>query len=507
MWEQGLGSSLGQPRFDALTWIVSIAFGLGVPLISVLMPARGASRITPLEAMRPLTVSEEARVRRGRAIVGVICAALGAGGLATGFFPLMALGMLIFLLALGLLGPLLISPITSFFSRALLLVFGQEGGLAAGNIARQPRRAAITTTSLMIALAILIGLGGMLASSYGGATQFLEGSLHSDYLMMAGSLVVTNNTVGAGPDLADTVRDIPGVADLTTLRQSDIFNAEGVGIRLIGIDPAGYARIAGLTFLEGDASAFQRLSSGTEVIVNGRYMSQFGVNVGDTITLDGDRGPISVTVAAVGLDYLNIKLPTIYMDQTTLARGFGIHNDVFLLINSEPDADQQQLEEALLAVASSYPGFSVLSHDQLMDMAMQLRQSGVIGMNLVLALLAAPSLLGLANALGINVIERTREIGMLRAVGARRRQIRRMIVAESLLLSLMGIALGVLSGILLSFVMTGVLDFAGLRLPYSFPAVGVITAICVGLICGILAALIPARRASDLQIVAALAYE
>ena len=96
---------------------------------------------------------------------------------------------------------------------------------------------------------------------------------------------------------------------------------------------------------------------------------------------------------------------------------------------------------------------------------------------------------------------------MLRAVGAKRRQIRRMIVAESLLLSLMGIALGIISGIMLSYVMTGVLEFAGMHIPYNFPTAGLITAIAAGLICGILAALIPARRASDLQIVAALAYE
>jgi putative ABC transport system permease protein len=128
-------------------------------------------------------------------------------------------------------------------------------------------------------------------------------------------------------------------------------------------------------------------------------------------------------------------------------------------------------------------------------------------MNIVLSLLATPALLGLANALGINVIERTREIGMLRAVGAKRRQIRRMVIAESLLLCLMGIALGVISGILLSYVMTGVLEFAGMHIPYDFPGVGVLTAIAAGLICGILAALIPARRASDLEIVAALAYE
>ncbi len=137
----------------------------------------------------------------------------------------------------------------------------------------------------------------------------------------------------------------------------------------------------------------------------------------------------------------------------------------------------------------------------------QMTDSATFGLNIFLAVLAAPALLGLANALSMNVIERTREIGMMRAVGAKRRQIRRMIIAESLLLSLMGISLGVISGIMLSFVMTGVLEFAGMVIPYSFPSAGVITAIAAGLICGILAALIPARRASDLEIVAALAYE
>ncbi len=96
---------------------------------------------------------------------------------------------------------------------------------------------------------------------------------------------------------------------------------------------------------------------------------------------------------------------------------------------------------------------------------------------------------------------------MLRAVGAKRRQIRRMVIAESLLLCLMGIALGVVSGIMLSFVMTGVLEFAGMHIPYNFPAVGILVAIATALIFGILAALLPARRASDLEIVAALAYE
>jgi putative ABC transport system permease protein len=506
IFENLLGRPLGELKFTPLAYAVSIVFGLGIPLLSVLLPARGASQITPLEAMRPSTIAQEAAIKRSRLIVGVVSLVLGLAGLLSGIFPLMALGVMVFLLALGLLGPMLISPITSFFSRALVLLYGQEGGMAAGNIARQPRRASITATSLMVSLAILIGLGGMMASIYGGALRYLDASLRSDYIMMP-SLVITNDTVGAGPGLAEQVKRIQGVDDLTTMRQIDILDAQGIGIRLVGIDPLKYERIAGLYFLDGDESAYQRMQSGTAVMINGRYATQFGIGIGDTISLDGDHGPVNVDVVAIGLDYLNMKLPTIYIEQTSLTREYGVRNDVFVLVNTETDADLEQLEEALLDTTQAYPGFGIMSQEQLRLSQEKLTRGGTIGMNLMLSLLAAPALLGLANAMGINVIERTREIGMLRAVGAKRRQIRRMIVAESLLLCLMGIALGVVSGIMLSFVMTGVLEFVGLNIPYDFPGVGVLTAIAAGLISGILAALIPARRASDLQIVAALAYE
>ena len=506
LYESLLGNPLGPPEFDGLTFAVSIIFGLGIPLVSVLLPARGASQVTPLEAMRPATVEQEAAIRRSRLIAGLICLALGMGGLLSGIFPLMALGMMIFLLALGLLGPLLISPVTAFFNRALFLVFGQEGGLAAGNIARQPRRASITASSLMVSLAILIGLGGMLASTYGGSLRFLEASFRSDYLLMS-SLVVTNDNLGAGPGFADTVRRLPGVSELTTLRQKDIATEDGIGVRMLGIDSLEYARIGGLSFVEGDESSYEQVQTGNAVIINGRYASQFGVGVGDTLALEGDHGPVSVTVAAIGLDYINIKLPTVYMDQVVLTRAFGVRNDQFLLVNTKPGANIEQLEEDLLAVTQAYPGFGVLSREKLYTSQEQIADSATIAMNIILGLLAAPALLGLANTMGINVLERTREIGMMRAVGAKRRQVSRMIVAESLLLSLMGIALGIVCGIFLSMLMTGVLEFAGLLIPYSFPAVGVLTAIAVGLIAGVVAAMVPARRASDLQIIAALAYE
>ncbi len=180
------GSPLGALQFTLSTYIVSILFGMGVPLVSILLPARSATKITPLEAMRPTDAGQEKAVKRIRIIIGTVSLVLGMAGLLSGIFMLMTIGILLFLLALGLLGPMLISPVTSFFSRVLVLVFGQEGGMAAGNISRQPRRAAITATSLMISLAILIGLGGMLASIYGGALKFFDATfrhrLHDDVL-------------------------------------------------------------------------------------------------------------------------------------------------------------------------------------------------------------------------------------------------------------------------------------------------------------------------------------
>jgi putative ABC transport system permease protein len=116
-------------------------------------------------------------------------------------------------------------------------------------------------------------------------------------------------------------------------------------------------------------------------------------------------------------------------------------------------------------------------------------------------------LLALANTLGINVLERTREIGMMRAVGATRSQVRRMIVAESVLLSAMGIGFGILAGVWMGYLLAGAMSFTSLPLAYFFPYAGILIAIAVGLLLGVLAALIPARHATRLDIVSALAYE
>ncbi|HJW82871.1 MAG TPA: ABC transporter permease, partial [Anaerolineae bacterium] len=150
---------------------------------------------------------------------------------------------------------------------------------------------------------------------------------------------------------------------------------------------------------------------------------------------------------------------------------------------------------------------TVLAFGEWRDSQLQLFQKVTAGLYVLMVALALPSLIALINTLAINVIERTREIGMIRAVGGTRKQVRRMILAESLLLAGLGIALGILAGLWMGYALVGAMGIVGFNLTYFFPAASVLVAIAVGLIFGVLAALVPARQAAKMDIVTALHYE
>ena len=157
-------------------------------------------------------------------------------------------------------------------------------------------------------------------------------------------------------------------------------------------------------------------------------------------------------------------------------------------------------------IGRSYPAFTFYSLESFQD------EIGVIfraynGIYIFLIMLAIPSLIALINTLAINVLERTREIGTMRAVGATRKQVRRMITAESLLLTAMGTVFGIVAGLWLGYVLVGAMNLVGLVFPFSFSYLSILMAIVVGIGFGIIGALIPARQAAQMDIVRALAYE
>jgi putative ABC transport system permease protein len=499
---------------------VSIILGVGVTLFSGLLPAWQASRVTPMEALRPSLGETMQRISRAGTIVGAVMLIIAAVGLLTGIFGLVALGGLLLLVGLVLIAPALVKPIARLFGALLALVFARDGTgeLAQGNLTRQPSRAAITASATMIGLAIVVGVGGMLFSLVDTSIGMFGRSMGSDYLLLPPSVAVWKGDVGASQTLKGKLSSIPGVSTVNSLRyaQSSVPSVSlktGTGdasISVLGIDPVDYAKMSGMDFISGDAEdAFNALATAERnVIINGILATPLGLKVGDTIPLATPTGHRDYRIVAIGTDVLSIKINTAYISQANMKLDFNKSEDILYQVNLTKGADTAVAEQWLEQIVADYPQFRLIAgHAYLSEFSQQF-EAMTSGFYVLLAVLAFPSLIAILNTLAIGVIERRREIGMLRAIGATRRQVGKTIVAEALLLAALGTAFGILAGLYLSYVFVAGLNAAGyMKMAYTFPLAGVLAAIAVGLLFGVLAALMPARQASNMEIIKALRYE
>ncbi|MBA4379534.1 MAG: hypothetical protein C0393_02410, partial [Anaerolinea sp.] len=264
----------------------------------------------------------------------------------------------------------------------------------------------------------------------------------------------------------------------------------GQAVSLLGINPETYPTVSGLDFKEGDESAYAALANGRAMIVNGAFLMTLPVKVGDTVELATPSGPQTYTIVAIASDLLNAKVVTAFISQENLAADFGRTDDVFIQLNLLPGVELASVDAQIKAVARDYPQFTVIAGKSYIDQMIQLVNAVFIGMYFMLAFLAFPSLIAMLNTLAISVLERTREIGMIRAVGGTRKQVRQMVVAEALLLASVGTAFGILSGMYLGYAIVKALGSL-YTINYSFPLSGVLAGIAIGLIFGALAAVIP----------------
>jgi putative ABC transport system permease protein len=500
--------------------IVSIALGVGVTLLAGLIPALSASRVTPMEALRPSLSEVMQRISRVGTIAGVVLIVVAIAGLLTGTFALVALGGLLFLIGLVLVAPALVRPIAGLFGALLALIFAREGTgeLAQGNLTRQPSRAAITASATMIGLAIIVGAGGMMFSMVGTVMDMFDRTLGSDYLLIPPSIAVWKGDVGASASLKGKISAVPGVGAVSSLRyaQSSLRSAAlrtGTGettISVLGIDPVEYPKISGMDFQKGNAQdAFGALAADERnAIVNGILATATNLKVGDVIPLATPTGQHDYRIVAIAGEVLSMKINTIYISQANMRSDFNKSEDIFYQVDLAPDADPATAEQWLNRIVEDYPQFRLVAGREYTAEFAKQYDAIYAGFYVLLGVLAFPSLIAVLNTLAIGVIERTREIGMLRAIGATRSQVRKTIVAEALLLASLGTAFGILAGVYLSYVFVQGLSASGIfKVAYTFPLAGVLAAIAAGLIFGVLAAVVPARQASRMEIIRALRYE
>lgn len=499
---------MGAPVVTMENLVISISLGIGVTVLAGLIPAVQASRLTPLDAISISRAEVSFKRQAGWAFfVGLALIFIAMVSLISGNTTLLSLGAIFILVGLVMVSPVLVRPIAFVFAKLLALVYARQGTgvLAQGNLTRQSARVAITASATMLALAIVVASGSIVSSLMISIDNMVREGLGSDYLFIPPSISLWNSNVGSDQDFAERLRNLEGVSVVSGLRYAgSMINNQAVS--LLGIDPQSFPLVSSLEFTEGDKSAYQQLENGNNLIANGVFMMTFGFKVGDSVELVTPDGKINFHIVAVATDVLNTKVTTAYISQKNLAKYFGVTQDVFIQLDLAPGADAAKIEPQIKAITADYPQYNVISGKEYYSSLISMINVAFASMYVLLAFLALPSLIAMLNTLAISVIERTREIGMLRAVGATRKQVRTMIVAEALLLALIGTTFGILAGIYLGYVFVNGLSVL-FPMNYAFPVAGLIAAIITGLLFGFLAALIPARQAVQLDIVQALRYD
>lgn len=505
IWKELFNVDIGSPEFPAYLYGLSILLGIGIPVVSVMIPARRAANVEPLDAIRPTVKAIETLAKSKVIWIGLVLIGFSVALFFSGNAYMTFLSSVLFLLGLIVMSPYLVKPILSTLKWAKK---NQTLLMAKENTLRESKRSANTVVTMLVSITFIVAVTGMASTFTHGLLGYMQKSMSSDYLILQDAMILgSEGSVGAGDDLSRKILDIDGVEAITELRQSDAKVAD-IPLSMIGIDVQSYRQLSGLTFLsDNEEEAYAALESGKSVIINGALSVQGGYEVGDVIILSTVKGKVAYKVAGIGLDYLNSKSATAYMSHANIEEDYNAYNNALIMVDRTENALAKEVEAELIETMDAYPTFSVLSYEVWLEFQEDGNNTRNMFMYFMTAFLAVPALIALMNTLSMNVIERTREIGMLRAIGMTIKQVRDMILYESLIISLMGVFLGALAGIWMGYGFVQLMNVSGFILQYYFPTAGIIISIVVGLMFGLAASISPVRRATRFDIVEAIKYE
>jgi len=492
--------------FATRTVIVSLVVGTAVTFLASLWPAVRATRVPPIAAVREGSVLPPSRLARfGPAaalvvLVGglvLVCIGTLVSGIPTGTrLLLLGIGLLSVFVGVAMVAPSIARPLSFALGWPFARFGGPAGALARSNAARNPSRTASTAAALMIGLALVsvfAVLGQGLKQSIVGS---VKGEFRGDYVLTSENGFVPTSVAS---ELAIRRARVAGVVAGERAGQGRTF---GETVNVAGIDP-GLAKLLVLKWQAGTNDAMATLGA-DGAIVDKAFAKAHHLTVGSSVDLETTSGrtiPLVVHAVYEPPEAEN-PLGTISISSTTFDRSYANPQNVFTLI-STPGGVTAANTAALNRVLAAFPDAKIQTENQFIDSQEATINGDLDFLYILLALSIIVSLFGIVNTLVLTVFERTRELGMLRAIGMTRRQTRRMIRQEAIVTALLGAALGIPVGIGLGAIFDRALRGVPFSVPWGTIAVFVIAAILVGIV----AAIFPARRASRLNVLNALQYE
>jgi putative ABC transport system permease protein len=484
--------------FRPRTIIAAYLVGMLVTMAAALVPAVKAGRVPPVAAMHDVTMTPT-RTLRLRAILGTAVTAVGGLLLFVGLFQggsnaaaLVGLGAGLTFMGVTTLSPFISRPVVRVLGAPFTRLFGSVGRLGIENARRNPRRTAATAAALMIGLALVSAVSVLAASIKATTRDIVSTSLGAEYILS------TQNFTGFSPDVAARITRIEGV-DVAAGFRFGAARIDGASASVNAIDPAALRKVLSIEPVQGDLGS---LAEGT-LLVEERTLTNKGWSLGQ---------PVEVTFQTTGAQRLRIggtyeenQLAGPYLiSLSTYERNFPTQFDSVVAVKLDGGADAGAVRPRIEAAVRDYPNLTLRDQAQFVQSQEDQVNQLLYLIYVLLALAVVIAAMGVINTLALSVIERTREIGLLRAVGLSRRQLRRAVRVESVVISLYGALLGVAIGSLFGWALVKAGEDSGLS-SFAYPTGTLLLVLVVGALIGVIAAAFPARRAARLNILEAIA--
>jgi len=507
--EQLLQTTMPPIQVTILPFLLAVLFGVGLSLVATLVPARRAGRLSPSEAMCVVTPGEIEAPRKKMTIAGLVIvlgAAIALAGCSVGWLPIdfSVSSSVVLLVGVVFLLPVALSRISQVVEWTLRPIFGIEGRLARRQLVRHPGRTAMTVGMLFIAIATGIGMANTIIDNIGDVQQWYRQAIVGDFFVRALMPDMATGEAADMPDgLGDAILKITGVEDLDTVRL--VKATSGENSIVVVIREFKKQRQVYFDLVAGNDDEVLRGLREGEVIVSSVLAQRTNLKLGDSIPLETREGTRQLRIAGIANDYLAGGM-TIYMHRALAEELLKVKGvDAYII-----QADNRQLaavKSALQTLCNEH-GLLLQSYADLVRFIERM-MNGVVGsLWALLALGFVIAAFGLVNTLAMNILEQTREIGVLRVVAMTRRQVRRTILAQATMMGLIGLAPGTVMGLLVAYLINlSTLPTTGHAILFVFRPWLLVTCFAAAFAIVICSAYLPAERAARMKLSDALQYE